>query len=128
MQIRDLGEDEAAAWDGFVDASTDASAYHRYAWRGYFRDYFGKTTDYLAAVASNGELQGVLPLVQLESALFGRYMVSLPFVNYGGLLAPAGEVPRRLVENAAEIADRRGLSHVEFRHTGQQLDLPARTD
>ena len=34
---------------------------------------------------------GVLPLVRVRSALFGHYLVSMPFVNYGG---PLGEPPR----------------------------------
>lgn len=128
MQIRSTGDNDAAAWNRFVDTSPDASAYHRYAWRGYFGGYFGKATDYLAAVDTAGEWRGVLPLVQLESALFGRYMVSLPFVNYGGLLAHDRDVSRMLVEHAGELAGRRALSHVEFRHTERELDLPVRTD
>ena len=34
-----------------------------------------------------GEVVGVLPLVRIASRLFGRRLVSMPFLDYGGVLA-----------------------------------------
>ena len=42
---------------------------------------------YLAAASEHGGIVGVLPLVFFQSRLFGRFAVSLPFVNYGGVVA-----------------------------------------
>ena len=113
-------------WDRFVGTHPDASGYHAWRWRRVFEKAFGHETVYLSA-RQQGRIVGVLPLVLFRSPLFGRFAVSLPFVNYGGVLARDVEVRQRLVEGAAKVAVERRLSHVELRHTTRQLpDLPAR--
>jgi FemAB-related protein (PEP-CTERM system-associated) len=57
----------------------------------------------------------------MRSLLFGRVLVSLPFVNYGGVLADDGATERRLFDRAAAIAAEHGLSHVELRHFHQHF-------
>jgi FemAB-related protein (PEP-CTERM system-associated) len=70
---------------------------------------------------------GVLPLVFLRSHLFGRQVVSLPFLNYGGVLASDGQAAAALVARAADEARTFGASHVELRHRTRQTDtLPFR--
>lgn len=113
-------------WDAFVGAHPDASGYHAWRWRRVFEEAFGHDTMYLAA-REDGRIVGVLPLVLFRSPLFGRFAVSLPFVNYGGVCARDAAVRRLLVEHAAKAAGTRRLSHVELRHTARQLpELPAR--
>jgi serine/alanine adding enzyme len=113
-------ETTADRWTRFVDAHPDASAYHAYAWRGVFERAFGHRTEYL--IATRGRIvTGVLPLVEFRSWLFGRFMVSLPFVNYGGVLADDAESARALFEAADRLANERGLSHVELRHRAVQF-------
>src|SRR5688500_6158948 len=74
------------AWDRFVGAHPDASFYHLWEWRHVFERAFHHRTEYLAATCDD-EIVGVLPLVIVESWLLARHAVSLPFVNYGGVLA-----------------------------------------
>jgi len=70
---------------------------------------------------------GVLPLVEIRSALFGRTLTSLPFVNFGGVLAESDEVARALVDEAGRLAKSSGCKHVELRHIGRRFDdLPCR--
>ena len=78
----DIGQ---AEWDAFVTTHPEATGYHLWAWRRVFEQAFGHETCYLAA-RRDGDVVGVLPLVAFRSWLFGRFMVSLPFVNYGGVL------------------------------------------
>jgi serine/alanine adding enzyme len=114
------------AWDRFVHAHPDATGYHAWKWRRVFEEAFGHETVYLAA-HQDGEMVGVLPLVVFRSPLFGRFGVSLPFVNYGGVCARDGAVARALGQEALRVAAARGLSHIELRHTTRQRpDLPAR--
>jgi FemAB-related protein (PEP-CTERM system-associated) len=124
-----LDERDAAAWDAFVAACPDASAYHQYAWRRVIEQVFRQRTHYLSVRDSSGALAGVLPLVQLRSRLFGNFLVSMPYLNYGGVLATAGE-PRQTLAGATEALGRQlGASHVELRHTDALLDgWPTRTD
>ena len=114
------------AWDRFVHMHPDASGYHTWKWRRVFEEAFGHDTVYLSA-HQDGEIVGVLPLVVFRSPLFGRFGVSLPFVNYGGVCARDVAVARALAEAAVRIAAERRLSHIELRHTTRQRpDLPAR--
>src|SRR5450756_699177 len=70
---------------------------------------------------------GVLPLVSFKSLLFGKFLVSLPFVNYGGVLADDDEAARALVDAARQEAARRGAASVELRHTRRMFDeLPVK--
>ena len=63
--------------------------FHLYRWREVMETALGHDTIYLAA-RSGLRVTGVLPLVRVRSALFGHYLVSMPFVNYGGPLGEPG--------------------------------------
>lgn len=113
-------------WDEFVRGHAAAGGYHLWGWRGVFEAAFGHETIYLSA-EQGGAIVGVLPLVIFESRLFGRFAVSLPFVDGGGLCVRDAQVGRMLIDRAAAIADDKRLSHVELRHTSRQRpELPVR--
>ena len=113
-------------WDAFVGAHPDASGYHAWIWRDVFRDAFGHETRYLAA-RLNGRLVGVLPLVAFRSRLFGRFLISLPFVNYGGVLAEDDAAANALFEGAMSEARACGAEYVELRHRARRFKgLPCR--
>ena len=116
-----------AEWDQFVNARPDASGYHLSGWRRVFERAFGHETVYLAA-REHGKMVGILPLVVFRSRIFGNFAVSLPFVNYGGVVACDVDVAEALVARAAAVAEAGRLSHVELRHTLRRMPhLPART-
>jgi FemAB-related protein (PEP-CTERM system-associated) len=106
---------DPAAWDRFVEEHPEASGYHLSAWRSIFEDVFGHRTLNLSAVRE-GRVAGILPLVEFRSRLFGRFAVSLPFVNQGGVVADDDEVARTLLARAVDEARSRGLGHIELRH------------
>jgi FemAB-related protein (PEP-CTERM system-associated) len=115
-----------AEWDAYVSAHRDSTGYHLWRWRRVFERAFGHRTIYLAA-RIDGAVAGVLPAVVIRSWIFGRFMVSLPFVNYGGVLADRDEVARALVERAAFIASAERATHLELRHTVRRFsDLPVK--
>jgi FemAB-related protein (PEP-CTERM system-associated) len=114
-------------WDRFVARHPHASMYHVWRWRQVFERAFGHETLYLAA-RDHGSIVAVLPLVIFTSRIFGRFAVSLPFVNYGGVLARDHASAVFLLQRASALADERRLAHVELRHTARQFpDLEART-
>jgi len=115
-----------ADWNTFVEASPAATGYHLWGWRRIFERVFRHPTEYLVA-RQGGRIVGALPLVHFRSRLFGRFAVSLPFVNYGGILSSDPVVARALLERATVTARERGLAHVELRHSRQLFpDLPAK--
>jgi FemAB-related protein (PEP-CTERM system-associated) len=109
-----------AEWSAFVDGSPAASTYHQWRWRAVFEQAFGHETVYLGA-RTGDTLVGVLPLVFFDSWLFGRFAVSLPFVNYGGVLADSDAVGDALVERAIAAARARGCAHLELRHRARRF-------
>lgn len=117
---------DAGAWDAYVEAHPAATADHLWGWRDVFQSVFGQSSDYLVAMR-DGTVAGVLPLVLFRSRLFGRFAVSVPFLNYGGLLADDHGVAAALVAAATARAKAFGASHVELRHRERQRpDLPVR--
>jgi serine/alanine adding enzyme len=109
---------DGAAWDAYVSRHREASAYHAFGWRDVISNAFGHETRYLAALSSEGIL-GVLPLVLFRSRIFGRFVVSMPFLNYGGVLADSPEAEEALVAAAVNETRRAGARYLELRHTRQ---------
>jgi FemAB-related protein (PEP-CTERM system-associated) len=112
---------EPARWDAFVQSHPDSSGYHLWGWKSVFEGVFGHRTIYLAA-ERDGEVCGLLPLVLFRSRIFGRFLVSLPFVNYGGVVATDDGVAGALVARAASIARRERARHVELRHRARRFE------
>jgi FemAB-related protein (PEP-CTERM system-associated) len=108
----------AARWDAYVKSCPRASGYHLSAWLGVISRAFGHETCALTAESARG-IVGVLPLVIFRNPLFGRFLVSMPFVNYGGILASTREAERALLDAAIAEARQRGAVHLELRHTRQ---------
>ncbi len=119
---------EAAAWDRYVGDHPNASLYHRYLWRDIIERSFGQRGIYLAARDESGAIRGVLPLVRLQSALFGDFNVSMPYFNYGGALADNSQVATQLLDRAAAMTRANGQRHLEVRSTHRLNDWPTRTD
>lgn len=128
LTVEAVDDASAAAWDAFVADESGASAYHGYAWRGLVHSVFGHQTLYFAA-RERGKIVGVLPLVRLKSRLFGDFLVSVPYFNYGGVLARSPQACDELLRHAEQAARLMGVSHIELRHReAGQHTWPARTD
>src|SRR5207237_6525510 len=74
-----------------------------------------------------GEWQGVLPLVHMRSRIFGNFLVSVPFVNYGGLLCKGDAAAGLLLDEAERLRRSGGARQVELRHLAHGFEgLPTR--
>jgi serine/alanine adding enzyme len=104
-------------WDRYVASHSLGTSYHSAAATGIGRRAFGLRTTYLAAIGESDQILGLLPLVEQSSLLFGRFLVSLPFVTYGGILADEPAVAAALVARAAAEARARHAHHLELRDT-----------
>lgn len=103
------------AWNRFVAASRDSTYCHLAQWREVMADVLGQEPVYLAASDDAGDLVGALPLVRVRSRLFGHFLVSMPFVNYGGPLAAERAVRDALASAAANLARASGADLLELR-------------
>ena len=115
-----------ADWDAYVFGHQAATLDHLWRWRHVFSGVFGHDCVYLAA-RRDAKIVGVLPLVRFRSRLFGRSVVSVPFLNYGGVLADDGPTAGALLHEAEAVARGFGARHLELRHSARQFpSLPVR--
>ncbi len=70
---------------------------------------------YLMVSDQGGETVAIAPLVLLSSPIFGSFLISLPFVNYGGIVANSVEAHRLLEEYVEKYAVATRVTHVELR-------------
>jgi FemAB-related protein (PEP-CTERM system-associated) len=126
VQVREV--QDQALWDEFVLSHPQASGYHTWAWQSVIERVFRHPTCALMAKSDAGRVQGVLPLVLTKSPMFGCFFTSMPFLNYGGILADDPQVRRMLLTTAAETAKAVGASHIELRQADTlDTDWPVRS-
>ena len=75
-----------------------------------------KHQPYCLAATAGQRTVGFLPLELIRSALFGRFLVSLPYLNTGGVLATDEVVRAALIDEAVVLADRLDVRYLELRH------------
>ena len=126
----DIDTSPPSDWDSYVVRHANASAYHRANAVEIGKKAFGLEATFLSCRDSQARLKGVLPLVEQSSMVFGRFLVSLPFVTYGGPLADDPETSLELAEGAAAFARDRGVDHLELRTVAPVLSerFARRTD
>jgi len=92
-----------------------ATFFHRAGWQRVLRSVFKHETHFLYA-EKDDQIRGVLPLVHVNSLLFGRALVSLPFAVYGGVAASDEDAALGLEREAQQLAVRLGVDHLEMRN------------
>ena len=107
------------SWDRFVELQPRATVGHLRAWGRVIQQAYGHEPIGLAAV-DGGDVAGILPLVLVRSRLFGDHLVSMPFLDYGGILidAEAGDpagVAGALLDAGLEAARARGARSLGLR-------------
>lgn len=114
----------SSEWDEFVRGQSGWTHFHLHGWRQVMKGALGHQCIYLAARNESGGLSGVLPLVRVRSVVFGHFLVSMPFLNYGGPLGDDESV-RALVAHAGDVARRDGVKLLELRSsTTLPIELP----
>jgi FemAB-related protein (PEP-CTERM system-associated) len=102
------------AWDAFVDAHGEGTFFHRAGWARLAAQAFHHRAIPLAA-RRNGELVGVLPLVEVRSALFGHALISNAFCVGGGPLARDTAAREALLARAIDVTRERRADYLELR-------------
>ena len=101
------------AWDRFVKQQAGWTPFHLHAWRDIIARCFGHECPYLVARDAHG-IAGLLPQVLVRSPIFGRFLVSMPYVNYGGPLGSPDAVSA-LAEEATRLGRAARVKLTEFR-------------
>lgn len=112
------------AWDEYVLRSPAAGLYHRSGWGRVIERAYGHAPVYFWA-RDGADVRGVLPLVLFRGGLGGRSLVSLPFLDEGGLCADDPAARDLLWSAASEFARRHRVPSIELRQgPASGLGLP----
>lgn len=90
-------------WDDFVLAHPRATFAHLWGWKEVIGNVYGHPAYYFEAW-EDGMLAGVLPMIFIKSRLFGRQLISMPYLDTGGPLCTTAGALAGLVGAAAEKA------------------------
>ena len=107
-----------ASQGSLVDCSSLQPAW---AWWDAIACGLGHRPYFLVGSDSQREAFACLPLMLVKSRLFGSFLVSLPYLNSGGLIfqgpgSMRDELCHPLIDRAVELADELDVKHLELRH------------
>jgi len=113
-------------WDEFVHQHSHGKIYHLSAWNEMVRDIFKHSIRYVV-VKNQDEIHGILPLTEFQSYLFGKFSVSLPFINYGGPLVVDVTTYYDIADYLKKYREESGFRFVEIRMDKKvDIQLPER--
>lgn len=105
---------ESAEWNDFLTHTDSANFYLRHEWGEVISSVFGHEVIRIVARSAGGVV-GVLPLVRMKTRLFGHMMVSMPFLNFGGVASGCTRATLSMLEEACRIARAHGCDYLELR-------------
>lgn len=92
-------------------------AEHDPRWLAVLRDGLDHRTFMLVARESEAApIRGYLPLALVASRLFGRFLVSLPYLNQAGVVALDDAARVAMIDAAADLARVHDVRYIELRH------------
>jgi len=106
---------DEARIDRYVIISDITNTYHDVRWGRIAERCFGHKYYVLLSENADGVIDGILPFVHIKSWIFGNYMVSMPYFNYGGVCANDESTQERLIDEAVRMAKDLKVQHIEFR-------------
>lgn len=116
---RQLDDQLRAQLQAYLDGAAPASGKcpeHDLRWLTVLKQAFGHRPVLLIARGTDEKIVGYLPLAEVSSLLFGRFLVSLPYLNRAGVVAEDELVRRELIHKAAELTQQWGAGYLELRH------------
>lgn len=112
--ISEYTEQFEDSWKRFVERMPSATIAHDIRWRGVIGDCLGHRPRYLVA-HKDSRVNGVLPLFVVNTWWRSRYVVSVPWIDYGGVLADSSEAERMLLDEARRLTKKEGARFMELR-------------
>jgi Acetyltransferase (GNAT) domain len=113
-------------WDALVAGQPHSSFFHSAAWAEVLAETYGYAPNYFTIQETNGNLQALLPLMEVDSWLTGRRGVSLPFTDDSEPFYADENAFKKVYETVLDFGRARKWKYVEFRG-GRKFfrDVPA---
>lgn len=134
VHVKILDKSIFPKWDSYVNAHPGASLYHLSGWKNVIENTYGHKTYYLIAVRgyeqqdskykltsieyelNSDQVIGILPLVHLKHFIFGNRLISIPFFDFGGILANDKDTEVAFLLEAMKLGKELGVSNIEMRN------------
>jgi FemAB-related protein (PEP-CTERM system-associated) len=130
-------------WSDYLASRGYAGFHQREEWLRVLEQGLQHQTVCLQAT-SEDRIVGVLPLALVKSRLFGKFLVSLPYLNTSGIVADTKQAAHAIVDHAIQVAELTQVRYLELRHeeaiqhpqlteavtdkTHMRLELPATSE
>ena len=114
MKIVEYEESYRERWSAYINKSERSNIAHEIGWRQVMHTGLGHRPFYLLAL-ENDEVLGVLPAVLVKTFWGAKYMISLPWIDYGGICADSIDVERALEEEGYRVSDSVNARFMELR-------------
>jgi FemAB-related protein (PEP-CTERM system-associated) len=101
-------------WSEYVAGSKTSTIAHEIGWKEVMEEGLGHRTKYLLALEGQKVL-GVLPLTIIRTIWRSSYVISLPWIDYGGICSDDFEAQRMLTDEACRITDGERAQFMELR-------------
>lgn len=88
---------------------------HRAEWISAVANGFKHQT-YLIQAESDRQVIGTLPVCLVKGPIFGKFLVSLPYLNTGGAWARDEQTAQLMIDAACLLADELDVKYLELRH------------
>jgi len=109
-----LSEPYITDWNKYVFGNESSTFAHQIEWLEILRRSFGHKPVYLLALEGE-KITGILPMILKSSLIFGKFIVSLPWLDYGGICADSPQACSILLEKAVKIAKAERCEFLELR-------------
>ncbi len=109
MEINPLQSGEEKEWSQIVHSLPHGNYSLDPAWKNIITETYGKEPNYwICRESGSRRIVGVAATFWMESFLFGRRLVGLPYLDYGGILAESPEAEEALLKTLRDSAASRG--------------------
>ena len=115
VEVCGFSREEERTWDEYVHRSAGASHSHLIGWRRVIQESYGHRPLYLWA-REGDRIRGVMPLVLFRSLVGGRSLVSVPFLDDGGICADDDCAARELATEALRLFEHHRARCLDLRH------------
>ncbi|WP_049631527.1 FemAB family XrtA/PEP-CTERM system-associated protein [Cellvibrio sp. pealriver] len=113
--------DLVSDWAEFIRNNKTTLPSHNPAWAQVVKKTFGHQSFILCARSITGDLLGGIPFTVFSSPLFGKFGVSMPYLNYGGVVSEYNDVCMSLMQSLDGVRAQLGLQHIEIRSIHEGL-------
>ncbi len=114
LVVTQATKDDSDCWQQFITRKGADHYSYDWRWRAIIKNVFKHEPFFL--IAKEGEeVVGILPLFLVKSFLFGKALISIPYMNGGGLLSDNDRVTHLLIKEANKLSNLLDVKYTEFR-------------